>query len=77
MFNNTKQILDGYVYVYNNKPDPVMWFNSPDDDWDIELYYPTGEEDWRGKIKINNVPCHVFLCPDGKVRASTNVKHEV
>lgn len=60
----------GYCFEFDGTG---LWQWSPDDDWPIEIYTPTGDETRLADRRIDDTLCAVFSCPDGKIRAINRV----
>jgi hypothetical protein len=67
-------LRSGYVFEYTGvEPREATWQGSPSDDWDTEVYGPTGAERMLGCKRIDGAQCNVYACPDGVIRARTTV----
>ncbi len=58
----------GYCYEFDGDGSLLT---SSDENWDIEVYVPTGRELWVSKRKIDGSTCMIFKCCDGRYRAQT------
>lgn len=62
-----KGMREGYAFVLRGQK--KSWRKCPDERWEIVMYCDAGGEERIGTRTIDDTPCGVFLCKDGKVRA--------
>ena len=62
------RMFSGTCFEYDGSG--VSPFVSDYERWDIEMYEPTGREQWLGKRKVDGAVVCVFHCPeDNCIRA--------
>lgn len=66
------QLTAGYTFEFTGDVSPEV---APNDDWEIVIYQPTGQETLYCERMIDGVQCAVFKTPTGYVAQTMQACH--